>query len=77
MSRFLRDILSDQKGKYSSFRVFGSLCILTGVFLTLFWALQFKEIDHVIVIELLGAGFGGKWFGKQQETKQLSNPPHP
>ena len=67
-----RTIFSDPEGKPSMMRVKTFICVLAAVALALYQGTAGEGIDHIVVVELLAAGIGGKLWQKDLENRKKS-----
>ncbi|TNE31826.1 MAG: hypothetical protein EP346_00040 [Bacteroidetes bacterium] len=68
----MKQFFQDDQGHLSSARLTSFLIILNALFVVSFQVTQAQDIDHVMVIELLGAGLGLKMGSRFQEQQKKS-----
>jgi len=72
MSSERRTIFTDNEGKPSMMRVKAFICVVAAVALSLYQGTVGDGIDHIIVVELLSAGIGGKLWQKHEENRKTN-----
>lgn len=68
----LFEFFEESNGTLSNVRLTSTLCIITGLYLTIWATIYGRPVDVSTLVVLLSAGFGGKVIQKSVEEKSTS-----